>query len=926
MNTNNNVPLSYFQSKTYEMLSPEEKEKAKNEFIDRAKSNFKSFKMLEKIDFFGILNGLGLYKKEQDRAGNTIVHEVVKLDNKDLFNIVFEDGCPLINKANNEGNTPLYETVLRGNVEFAKELLNRGAVDSINVANRRGFTPLYAAVSRGDPVLVQLLLEAGAQTKRKFGESQKSLLQFASTLKDSTITKLLLKHGMKDQVLVKDTRYESGSWTKVPGHTPLQRAIVAGLTDNVAAMLEDNPEAVKSLNIPENGVTPLMWAARSGNVELVSLLLKKITDQNIITSREGFFTEQDLEACQAEALKNLDSLPIQSIAFPLIIAQNNCNVMIGLNNGKIIKLPNADAKQIKDFILEKKYGTNRGNEAANVLTLYLSPGHGFLRLECGSCDDDKPYKMTKGLYPTGRLVQTTNDAPTKTNNAPPEEANMIFTIVNQIGSGINTLVESIDSDRKHISKTIEETSKKLEEAKKKYEMYKNEAKSAYSQLTQDQYGNLIDDTEYEYSSDQTNALKIMFYLDDEQAKTALSTINDVKFSCSQNPEKSCYYNAVNRNCVDVANEVFTSVGGQGYFADFFSNDQLNYGHLESPSRLWEFKAVNWGYIQSRGIPYYLASGVYQGINNIFNNIVPRFYPVNDLFAKSFPTNFKFQTLDETISQIHVEDISETSPTVDNESSNSPLASSIKGLSFETPSSHTPDEFLIENTGHTAIEAISVRQLPIQEQSPTSLAPSSQPLLASVTAQQSPQSPSENSASFNSHLMLAAVVTRIAIDIFKKISEISTFFGEKVTSEKFSEWLSLQNEKIDHISKGLVEMEESIDLVSENIIQRINEIKKDNDEILNMSGVNDRQQYNQEEKIQLEIYNEEKSKWHKISDKHIDASFKLLEIKEQMKRLTKQQDLPSINYLENLNAKISELNIAYHEIRAQIELLSNVENP
>jgi uncharacterized protein len=62
-----------------------------------------------------------------------------------------------VDLANPNGETPLMMAALRGNLEWAQRLLDRGAK-----VNREGWTPLHYAASGGEPKLVRLLLERGA--------------------------------------------------------------------------------------------------------------------------------------------------------------------------------------------------------------------------------------------------------------------------------------------------------------------------------------------------------------------------------------------------------------------------------------------------------------------------------------------------------------------------------------------------------------------------------------------------------------------------------------------------------------------------------------------------------------------------------------------------------------------------------------------
>jgi ankyrin repeat protein len=63
-----------------------------------------------------------------------------------------------VDAQNTATETPLMMAALRGNLEWAQRLLERGAL-----VNRQGWTPLHYAASGPEPKIVALLLDRGAQ-------------------------------------------------------------------------------------------------------------------------------------------------------------------------------------------------------------------------------------------------------------------------------------------------------------------------------------------------------------------------------------------------------------------------------------------------------------------------------------------------------------------------------------------------------------------------------------------------------------------------------------------------------------------------------------------------------------------------------------------------------------------------------------------
>lgn len=101
------------------------------------------------------------------------IHRAVMDNDAAMFDAELTDGTD-INTPGPEDMTPLHIAADRGNVEFAKALLDAGAsVDSINVW---GNTPLWMAVMKQsrtcpDGSMVRLLLDHGADPNRTEGKN-----------------------------------------------------------------------------------------------------------------------------------------------------------------------------------------------------------------------------------------------------------------------------------------------------------------------------------------------------------------------------------------------------------------------------------------------------------------------------------------------------------------------------------------------------------------------------------------------------------------------------------------------------------------------------------------------------------------------------------------------------------------------------------
>ena len=987
----------------------------------------------------------GIKELNVDSSGDTIVHDAIRLHDYKLFKAIFKGGIPYVNTANTKGTTPLLEAAANGDYDIVNELLKSGADPSINIPNQDGITPIHAAVASGNTKLVKLLLSHGAVESINIPNSKKvSPLHTAISKKDDKMIQLLLRHQAIESINLKDFKQL----------TPFQRAIIGGRVSAVQQMLAKNPHLAAEINKPDqHGVTHLQRAARSGNMEMMSLLIAHMVEEDIQVNPEASFPLSEAEACEMPSeIQQLKSVPIDQVAFPLTIAQNSCNVMIRMADSKILRVRNADAKEVRDLLMERKYGSEwKSDQGTNVLTMYLSPGHGFMRLECQNCDDGKPYNMNRGFWPgMKRLSEWTSKAPKETSPVSPpaitpygetqegiENTNMIFSVSTEqqipvktpsgatfkvnsttLNEMIDPIIEEADPQKVaqvtyekiqrtyygnetppsyseveeiaiHINdtqtvgnvvaewatdnlQTVEESSQenplsandtkemvqfflnpsetspgiqlaaiientvgdlikhtegskplmlqnpeiegvanlmrdlmankpasdiilhhfgKLGEdginivkmsALEAYEYSKQLGGGALAQklgdtmltayktaqnladstlrmipggkfvwekaqkgpafisqkynfvndliyeqylMTQEQVGNVGNEDWYENDSDTRNSLKIMFIVDDDQAKAALGAVKDVTQSCKDNPEKSCRYHMTTRNCVDFLQEVFTSAGGSGDFADYFTDEQLGHGHLTTPTRLYEFKAVDYTFIRSRGMPHYLRAGTYQTIGKVFN-----------LTAWTGEGYLQFAPLPNKFVQIKE------------------LVPSTAGQLNAKP--HEPEE-------------ASSKEQEISESIPM---------------------PTYN-VSLTDNINLARTIAKMATNLFSGLADFwhRSGPGEKGATEDFQELK-------DHIAP-LFRVLRKQDKLENSIMEEIGRI----DEQIEHLKLEEKPNEGDLEKL---IIN--KNKLVQLSDELLDLYFKGLEIKKQIKTLDKIYTVPNKKYVVHLSDQIQEL--------------------
>ncbi|MDP1835470.1 MAG: ankyrin repeat domain-containing protein [Chlamydiales bacterium] len=432
---------------------------------------------------------------------------------------------------------------------------------------------------------------------------------YSTNLRDKDAVKV------ENHLLVDESTSASYHIPDSEGLTPFQRAIIGGKISQIKEMLQSSSELSPTLNQPDKfGVTDIQRAARSGNMEVVGLLISYVIENDIITNRETYFSAEELKACTARSdMAWMASLPIEKIAFPLTIAQNFCNVMIRMADGKVLKLRNVDVVQIREYLMSTKYGDGWvSDHGANVLTTYLNPGHGYLRLKCRTCDYGKPYNKNRGFYPTGKKT-------------PEAKAHTVSIVANL---GMSLALDSTHlpvSPRKFLTTPVYATVLgvgagltvlPLDVAKQYFRQLKSLAQDLVINkymLFREQTGSVVDDHGYEKDSDFNNLLKVTFYLTDDQARKALRSIENTEHSCKNDPQASCRYYFTSENCVDFVQNVFSDSELAGEIMDYVTDEQVGYGHLHTFTEIPENKALEYAYVRSRGWQYYLQSALHKSL-------------------------------------------------------------------------------------------------------------------------------------------------------------------------------------------------------------------------------------------------------------------------------------------------------------------------
>ena len=101
--------------------------------------------------------------QRRDDLGFDVVLEATRRGISDVVRALIEAGADL-NKAHNDGRTPLYMAAQEGHEAVVKALIEAGV--HVNKTDDDGWTPLYIAAQEGHEAVVKALIEAGPDVNK----------------------------------------------------------------------------------------------------------------------------------------------------------------------------------------------------------------------------------------------------------------------------------------------------------------------------------------------------------------------------------------------------------------------------------------------------------------------------------------------------------------------------------------------------------------------------------------------------------------------------------------------------------------------------------------------------------------------------------------------------------------------------------------
>jgi ankyrin repeat protein len=186
-----------------------------------------------------------------------------------------------------DGTTALHWAAYRDDLESVNLLLVAGA--NVNAVNQLGVTPLWTACENGSAAMVQKLLQAGANPNVALASGETPLMTAARTGNADVVRQLLAKGA--DVNAKESARGQTAlMWAVAQRHAKVVGALLASGADvharsnvwtQVVKMTTEAKNAPYITDIQQGGYTPLLFAARVGDLPSAKLLVEARADVNV---------------------------------------------------------------------------------------------------------------------------------------------------------------------------------------------------------------------------------------------------------------------------------------------------------------------------------------------------------------------------------------------------------------------------------------------------------------------------------------------------------------------------------------------------------------------------------------------------------------------------------------------------------------------
>ena len=191
-----------------------------------------------------------------------------------------------------DGTTALHWAARRDDLESARLLI--GARARVDAATRYGVTPLHLASVNGSAAMIEALLGAGADANAANPGGETALMTAARAGKADAVT-LLLDRGARVNARESVRGQNALMWAVLENHIPVVKLLVARGAEVNAQTIVDIPTGTtgkpegtsgdigahgpgiyrsRAIPSPTGAMSPLLYAARDGNLEMSRLLVE----------------------------------------------------------------------------------------------------------------------------------------------------------------------------------------------------------------------------------------------------------------------------------------------------------------------------------------------------------------------------------------------------------------------------------------------------------------------------------------------------------------------------------------------------------------------------------------------------------------------------------------------------------------------------
>jgi ankyrin repeat protein len=198
-------------------------------------------------------------------------------------------GSADVNAAIGDGTTALHWAALRDNFQIARVLIDSRA--NADVANDYGATPLWLACTNRSHAMVELLLKAGANPNAALWSGETPLMNCARTGATQAAS-ALISAGAYVDAAESNFGQTALMWAAAGRHSDVTRLLIDNKADISAKTIATADKLPHSCNVCSwkpsvGGFTPLLFAARSGDISSVRLFMEAGADPNEGTAEHG---------------------------------------------------------------------------------------------------------------------------------------------------------------------------------------------------------------------------------------------------------------------------------------------------------------------------------------------------------------------------------------------------------------------------------------------------------------------------------------------------------------------------------------------------------------------------------------------------------------------------------------------------------------